>query len=190
MKIYLAGKIEANDWRHTITLQLRSCVYNAGEWKRVTFLTTQLPGVRYSGPFFVACDHGCAHGPNSHGAAGARGCVQGISRAEIIAKAQLGIRQCDLFIVYAGLDFSTAFGTLAEMGYAHALKKEIILIADPGLDLTEFWFVRGMAQMEIVSSDPADAIKKLLTYSSRTYRSLANLSLDLARARAAEGLNE
>ena len=129
MKIYLAGKIEANDWRHTVTLQLRGCVHHVEEWRKTVLLTTQLPGVRYSGPFFVACDHGCAHGPNSHGTTGTAGCVQPeISQAEVITKARQGIRLCDLFIAFASYDFATAFGTLAEIGYARALGKEIVLI--------------------------------------------------------------
>ncbi|MER5424086.1 DUF559 domain-containing protein [Streptosporangium roseum] len=70
--IYLAGKIGKNDWRATATNGYRSpdigdayddllAGRRPGPWP---ILTKAVLGVfDYAGPYFVACDHGCAHSP-------------------------------------------------------------------------------------------------------------------------------
>lgn len=75
MKIYLAGKIAKNDWRHDIVNDLRGAgdvhseieSYNLGD-KCWPILRQSILGKHdYVGPYFVACDHGCYHGDSSHG---------------------------------------------------------------------------------------------------------------------------
>lgn len=127
VNIYFAGKISKNDWREKITnfdvgnvldgsyegsLQLRNGV-DIGD------------GDRYVGPFFVSCDHGCYHGPNSHGAgAGQEGCgCAHLTRAMVHRMCLDGIRRCD--VLYAWIDSKDCFGTISEIGYAAALGKRI-----------------------------------------------------------------
>src|SRR5690606_15415911 len=65
MKVYLAGKVSNNDWRHGIVgWELRNADGN-GNWRdfRIPFGN----GLIYTGPFFVACDHGCSHVRGEHG---------------------------------------------------------------------------------------------------------------------------
>jgi hypothetical protein len=69
LNIYLAGKVSANDWRHTLVADLRTALNMYGQdlvcgddsipsdWPllhRAIFNTHH-----YVGPFFVACDHRC-----------------------------------------------------------------------------------------------------------------------------------
>ena len=73
IRIYLAGKITKNGWRKEIVPQLRSAwgapCLDAADWRDIDPLEFYLGGVHfhYVGPYFVGCDHGCFHGPNSHG---------------------------------------------------------------------------------------------------------------------------
>lgn len=80
MHIYLAGKIAKNDWRHTIVNGLRKAVdFFDDDGVRLNqpwYTWPPLPKAifdyhTYTGPFFISCDHGCAHGPNEHGVAAA-----------------------------------------------------------------------------------------------------------------------
>lgn len=89
--IYLAGKIDKNDWRHSIVDGLREAIFeppcttgevpqdtwpilensiNPEEWSTEDVTVTEpysLGSFNYVGPFFVGCDHGCFHGDNQHG---------------------------------------------------------------------------------------------------------------------------
>lgn len=84
MNLYLAGKIAKNDWRHEIVADLRvafaddfygTCGHELGAV--VADPAYRWPVLRraifnhhsYTGPFFISCDHGCAHGDNLHGVA-------------------------------------------------------------------------------------------------------------------------
>ena len=155
LKLYLAGKISKNDWRHDIAPAIRD-IYSVKSWREVSSVPTIFAWVDYYGPFFVACDHGCGHGPDTHGVAlDTTGCFHmEITRAEVLKKSEAGIRACNLFVAYLGPDFATACGTMSEIGYAHALGKHILLISHPDLDSNEMWFVRSMATQEIIDPDP------------------------------------
>lgn len=84
MKIYLAGKISKNDWRHKVVEHLRGTfiggcpssgemsisrgIAKDEEYPSWPILKNAVFGVfDYSGPYFVCDDHGCWHGDNSHG---------------------------------------------------------------------------------------------------------------------------
>ena len=79
MKIYLAGKIGKNDWRHDIvgTCLSDACsdFYAYGRQDETAQIAMEWPVLPkaifaeydYTGPYFVACDHGCFHGIGTHG---------------------------------------------------------------------------------------------------------------------------
>lgn len=73
MNIYLAGKITKNGWRETIVDGLRDALYLSHLEDVLSdgvfpILTNSIFGQHdYIGPFFVGCDHGCLHSPESHG---------------------------------------------------------------------------------------------------------------------------
>ena len=126
--IYLAGKIYKNCWRSTIQ-------------------TTYEQHIQYIGPRFVACDHGCFHGPSTHGAID--GCIDYVhltkaiegdwdiqsiprhdaeesqKRKQIIAACQDQIDRAS--VVFAWIERPDAYGTLLELGYAYAKGKQIAL---------------------------------------------------------------
>lgn len=168
MKIYLAGKIGKNDWRHKLVPGLRDDIEGERGWKQ----TRELPMIlehaehTYVGPFFISCDHGCYHGTNGHGAMGGY-CIgnDGITRTQILAKCRSGIRACDLFVVWAGSDFASAYGTIAEIGLASALAKPIVIIRKSGLPEETFrdiWFPLSLASMTMESPEPVEAVDDLL----------------------------
>lgn len=138
LNVYLAGKISRNDWRFRIFP-----IRNAD-----TSHITQNPhphqpvvdGMRYVGPFFLACDHGCFHGDSSHGRGADRLRWAEPSNTHLEPDAS---RICytldaaehtpqDVFqkclkwlaeaeIVFAWVDAPSAYGTLVEVGIATAL---------------------------------------------------------------------
>jgi Nucleoside 2-deoxyribosyltransferase len=188
MKIYLAGKISKGDWRHRLVYTLRDAVLSMETWVAVKSLP-MIGGHDYVGPFFIACDHGCSHGPGSHGAAvgnGASCAVAGAdaghendnSPARVHAKGVDGIQRCDVFIAWMGLDFATAYGTMYEIGVAKALGKKIVVIKHPELKVEDFWFPMEAADLILTTSDVVFAVEQLLTsISSPRHYSLASLNL-------------
>jgi nucleoside 2-deoxyribosyltransferase len=162
LKIYLAGKVAKNDWRHRLVSDLSTV--DTKQWR----FTRSLPMGEniYIGPFFVSCDHGCAHGVNSHGAGVS--CEQDLHQAgdqqeQVFWKSCSGIRACDVFIVWADENFSTAYGTLTEIGMAYALKKPIVFVAKTGVTLNDQWFARECAgSFQIRADDPVVAVESLL----------------------------
>jgi len=70
-KLYLAGKVEKNCWRHSLVNKLREA-----DWDNAPLLAAVEIGGEtfdYVGPFFVSCDHGCYHGDGTHGCLGKNG---------------------------------------------------------------------------------------------------------------------
>lgn len=162
MKIYLAGKIQKNDWRGKLVYGLEDLMPE--EWHKT--VTLDMDGLsKYVGPFFVACDHGCAHGGNGHGAAGGACSGVAISQDDVRRKSLAGIKACDLLIVRADADFATAYGTIAEIGIAHALRKAVVIVREARLPWSAFhdqWFSFGCADMVIDSRDHVETINDLL----------------------------
>lgn len=169
-RIYLAGKIAAGDWRHSVVRlkqgDLRGVIRDCDAEKYGTDWPV-VDGVfdtfDYVGPYFVSCDHGCGHGPETHGYGD--GCIQwtghdprGLARAACLA----AIRACDVF--YAWVEDETAFGTLVEIGYAEAHGKTIILDGpaihvDP-LKSNELWFAaRAGDNWLSYGSTPVDSVR-------------------------------
>jgi cold shock CspA family protein len=157
-KIYFAGRVSPNDWRHSL---VSFDISSADTWRETARL--KMPdGNIYVGPFFVACDHRCYHGNNSHGASDRRGigeCLGVVTQSEIFKKALDGIKSCDLFFAWAGPDFNEAYGTLVEIGLAHSLGKKIVIAYHPSIS-SDQWFALECAHEKIVAEDPISAYER------------------------------
>ncbi len=128
--LYLAGKIGKNDWRHDLIPNLRGHL-----WANGPIVT---PTYEYFGPFFVACSHGCAHRPNSHGVIGGEGCFESsMTQRWVISNNNAALAAADL--VFAYINATDCHGTLFEIGYASALGKRIIVAFAPEIDAADFW---------------------------------------------------
>lgn len=182
-KIYLAGKISKNDWRQTFfkdSWDLRNTeppVDSHGsdliaypESKEDLIFT--VCGDQYTGPYFMSCDHGCYHGPSTHAMAGV-GCGydDGWERKYIVSACEMWIDYAD--IIFAWINSKDCFGTLAEIGYAHAKQKEIWIVYSQdifGLNLEwptniipkkhDMWFIDQMADKVAIAQDPLLVYKK------------------------------
>jgi hypothetical protein len=163
-RIYLAGKICRNDWRHDVVgRELRAAAGSIEEWRAVKSISI-CDGLEYVGPFFIGDDHGCGHGANSHGANGDCGTHNPRLHEEVLAKSLAGIRACDLFIVWAEKDFPTAYGTMTEIGMAKVLNKRIVIIHQGGIAMTDalrdLWFPLGCGEF-VYAATPEKGILKL-----------------------------
>lgn len=147
--IYLAGKISRHDWRDDVVPNLQETwggQWNSQSWSFRDSIWPIIPrGVLgvfdYTGPYFTeTCGHsdeGCSQPEHRLGSwcegdeVGRRGtrdlCFAAIEKADI---------------VFAWLNDTTAYGTLVELGYAHARRKTVITAA-PTLPCTpaELWDV-------------------------------------------------
>lgn len=147
IKVYAAGKITANDWRG-----VRDTTGSYEEWlTRVSGVgrpTRTVPHldreIVYVGPFFISCDHGCYHGPHTHGVGAYNLGVcasDGPTPQNVVSAALDGIDHAD--IVYVRLDAEGAYGTMAEIGYALAVGKPFVVDVDPTLPAAirrDYWF--------------------------------------------------
>ena len=137
-KVYLAGKIRKDCWRNLLMHGLRNHKWENGSLKQEEFT--------YVGPFFVGCSHGCYHHPNKHGAI--NGCWPDYdqSKSEVVSLCFSAIDRADLFFCY--IDKLDCFGTLVEIGYAHAKGKRVVIAFAPDITCSqenEFWFASEIA---------------------------------------------
>lgn len=136
-RLYLAGKVSKDDWRHKLVPGLRTHIW----WGRNVIPTGQFD---YVGPLLYSCDHGCSHGSNKHGVLAS--CRLGslldenkaVERSDIFQRCMVGIQQCDLVVAY--ITSVDAYGTFFEIGYASSLGKPIVLCFAPNVDPSDFWF--------------------------------------------------
>lgn len=161
MNIYLAGSIGPGDYRHRLIPELRNWdSILIGDDIQATIVETglipQWPIWRnaifgkhnYTGPYFVSCDHGCWHGNNQHGTIGG-GCAGDIDvphgapsiRSQVLDRCKSAIKASD--IIFGWIDSTTCYGTIAEIGYAHALGKKIYIAGQTRFN--DLWFVYAMA---------------------------------------------
>lgn len=132
-RIFIAGKIRPYCFRHDLVPGLRI------GWDST--LALQCDGFTYVGPFMDACDHGCRHGPGSHGILGVGGLgCEGVeeTRSSVYQRNQFGIRTADLVVAY--IDAPDCYGTIFELGYAARAGIPYVVLFAPGIDITDFWY--------------------------------------------------
>lgn len=144
-KVYLAGKISKYGWRTFICKNYRNIdireVGSDYEYKENDELTI-------TGPFFIPCDHGCYHGKGSHGVGVDMheghyigGCMGApFTRHDVVNICKQQIDNAE--IVYAYIDSDDCYGTLAELGYASAKNKLIVIDFQDGVLEEAMWFVK------------------------------------------------
>jgi nucleoside 2-deoxyribosyltransferase len=229
VRVYLAGKIGKNDWRHGLVPGLRgaldvgavrtvcrtcggpagdedgcrknhNCLWRA-EWGEPRAPEWETGGVRlaYAGPYFISCDHGCYHGRSEHGAGAepgenpyapdSNGCGGGgASRGYVVARCLEWLRRADA--VFGWLDDGSAYGTVAELGYAAALGTPIYL-GLPGAGarwderLDDLWFAAALATETWRTQTAADAFGRFVAHVAQ--RPPARVQQPAAKAREAKG---
>jgi len=128
----------------------------------------------YIGPFFMSCDHGCYHGSGTHGIANSEDCrgvlynkfgeqfpshhdvmVARISEDcvehEVVRRCLGAINRTDL--IFAWIERGDCYGTLAELGYAHAKGKHILVGFASEKAKAAMWFLNRMALYSYVDRD-------------------------------------
>lgn len=166
MKIYLAGKIAANDWRHGIVKELRDAMVDKWESPWPVLRGAILGRHDYVGPFFVACDHGCYHGENSHGVGAKSGGCGGkqMHRRQVAENCLSAIDKADF--VFAWIESADCFGTLYELGYADAKGKEILAVFSREMgvaDYQDLWFTRAAIEgRHVLAGCPKAALESRL----------------------------
>ncbi len=182
MKVYLAGKIGPNDWRGSIlgTHRPGGLVPSdwVGEWPVLEKVV--LGEHDYVGPYFISCDHGCAHGRNEHGALAAgdtsgAACIVGSlddqvdkhgrlvgHRVEVARRCLQAIKAANL--VFAWIDCTTAHGTLFEIGFAASRGLTIAIAHPPGFqEQDDLWFAHTAAWTVVRDqARPEDALAEVL----------------------------
>jgi hypothetical protein len=132
-RIFIAGKIRHYCFRHDLVPGLRS-----GWDGRIAL---QCDGFTYVGPFMDACDHGCRHGPSSHGVLGVAGFgCEGVAaaRSEVYQRNEFGLGIADLVIAY--IDAPDCYGTIFELGFAARAGVPYVILFAPEIDIPEFWY--------------------------------------------------
>jgi hypothetical protein len=156
--IYFAGKIGPEDWRCELFGHRTGGVDASGDdfgFKTVFDKTyvRDMGAVVYGGPFFISCDHRCAHGPATHGAR-PKGCLVDVDEGVLETHKAIWrvnrarIERADL--VFAYINEVDCFGTLIELGYAAALNKPITIGIGRNIKIEEFndlWMARQCATM-------------------------------------------
>jgi len=179
MKIYLAGKVHADCWRHTVVDDLWGCHW--GDSGQISIFGIHA----YMGPFFTYFGHGMDHGDDRHGSGLIDWQWVGPRDHDVIAKTDMGIEvepdrqkvinQCFYAIsqsdmIFAWIDDPSCFGTLVEIGYALSLKKRVWLASpDPPSDL---WFAWHSAERRLIASDPASALRSFLASDQQTLKTM------------------
>ena len=171
--IYLAGKIHKNDWRNSRGVLNSAQQEVLPDWDS---LSHQVAGFEVTGPFFVGCDHGCSHIGGNHAVTG--GCQNdlqpGQARRWAFDQCLEAIKRADIFFAWLDEDL-TAYGTLVEIGHAHALGKLVVIgvpssTQHPWADGTErfhnpeldnVWFASLCADQIIVAASPEAALDEL-----------------------------
>jgi hypothetical protein len=165
--VYLAGKVGKNGWRHDVVDGLRQAAglleQQDPQFKNWPVLEQAIFGYHhYSGPHFMGCDHGCYHGPGTHGAGGdGQTCGRGDGD---IADRRWDIRQACLSaidrsdVVFAWIDAPDCYGTIAEIGYAYGRDLPVFIAYPEPID--DMWFPSLLCTWRDVCERPADALKR------------------------------
>src|SRR5205085_2404087 len=131
-RVFLAGKITGNEWRRELVHgelalhpqpQYDCLISQACCGEGLTFPVREravLSLLDYVGPYYVGMDEDACACP---GEAHSHGAWHGQVKRAILEANMRALVACD--VVFAWLDDSSAVGTVFEMGYAHALGKEV-----------------------------------------------------------------
>lgn len=149
--VYLAGKILLNDWRN----RFYYCRHALDPEEIAAGFTVPVDNnLSIAGPFFISCDHGCYHGDGKHGVGAVDslhsdhewgGCMGNYyTRDDVLNICKSQIDRAE--IVFAYINSNDCYGTLAEIGYAHAKGKDIVIAFSDKKLKTEMWFVDKMQQ--------------------------------------------
>lgn len=179
--IYLAGKISKNGWRETVVDRVAAqeamieemAERNASYWPRNEKAVVGY--FDYVGPYFTACDHGCAHQPvdpmrenqdpgwisrhcllgGLHGVANGM-CLEA-TPAGIVRDLCLGaIHRADFLVAW--IDSLDCYGTLLEIGYALGLETPVVVALAPGIEPRELWLTLHSARLYGWFESPKDAL--------------------------------
>jgi len=163
---YAVGKITKNGWREPF-LSGYDMPNNWTEYLGATPRATVLD-FDYMGPFFVRCDHGCSHlsldgEGTSHGTAS---CTNGFEfrPARVFRQSESQIQRSGFLFVWAGIGegaLDTAYGSLVEIGIAHASRIPILIAHHPHADLRPFWFAVETASAVVCAKKPLQALEML-----------------------------
>lgn len=213
VKVYLAGKIKKNCWRHDIFNGLREIpdenitvkqnfnmnkavketikeyndysFYNKIEIKNIKNIK-----IKYQGPYFIGCDHGCFHGPQTHGCGVSNitihenkyvniGCNGELNKKQIPDVCNSVISSCLESIkksnfIFCWINEKDIYGTLVELGYAKALNKNIFITIDKSLKDSlfdkEIWFAKKLGFTFEYCSNHIKAWKKFENYILEFYK--------------------
>jgi nucleoside 2-deoxyribosyltransferase len=185
MKIYLAGKIDRDDWRRHIVdgMYPPGMRGNCSDDEEVMDMPAAFPVLPrsifgehdYVGPYFMRCRHGkCFLDEDSHGFGNerfnykymdchGRGLSDDGREVAVVSLCLKAIDAADL--VFAWVDSLDAYGTVVELGYARKAGKRIWLAANRFY--RDMWFVFRMAQRRVVADSPRDALKHFLEGEAR-----------------------
>ena len=137
--IYFAGKIAPHDWREQIVGRDIELGYDEENIFNPQYIVP-LSAFNYCGPFYVRCDHCCAHGTANHGAGATgdkAGCISNFFGNEISTPVRVfeinrrRIKNAD--IVFAYINETSCHGTLIELGMAAEQGKAIAVVFGPDL---------------------------------------------------------
>lgn len=173
LRIYLAGSISQQCWRHSIVKGLgtidgvngppcpNTCDGDGFDFpdywpilERSIFDTHH-----YVGPFFSRCDHncdnegGCYYGPDSHGVRAAK--IEEGHR-QVVQLCLDSIHTAD--VVFAWIDSNDCYGTITELGYAKAVGKNVC-VAGPRR-FRDMWFLYTMADFAVFDDGSPDYVLK------------------------------
>jgi hypothetical protein len=156
---YLAGKISMNDWRKCVVMELRGHVINVHDIYDTSPANTYIDGLYVSGPFFIACDHGCYHGHETHGVGAydpndcmyEHGITPELCEGAGVPKnmvPKLCMEQIDMSnFVFAYIDSDTCYGTLLEIGYAIGNKIPVAVMFSNRKLCKDMWFIAESASI-------------------------------------------
>ena len=138
LNVYLGGKISKNCWRHDLVKGLREHLWEDGPLIQERF--------SYQGPFFVSCDHGCAHGEGRHGANLDCGSVVSYEKCEIALLCIEGVQRSDLMFCY--IESDDCHATWFEVAVAFMSNIPFVLAFAPGVAsprLNPVWFASELS---------------------------------------------
>ena len=164
IKVYYAGKISKyDDWRDEIVGN------RGGKEENPSIYTSDYHNrkFQYAGPYFIACDHGCYHGRNSHGVGAnaerkskyfddcSTDCNENYSQIKALRKCKEWIDNSDVMFCY--IDSTDCYGTLVEVGYAASKHIPIYLLINKdkltSVEFRDLWFVRTIVNKCVECED-------------------------------------